>query len=64
MREDDGIRFRHMLDAAREAVEFSQFPQVRNLRHVKRKKNQKSATQADLSIHLQSFLQNRSEVIL
>jgi hypothetical protein len=22
MREDDGIRFRHMLDAAREAVEF------------------------------------------
>lgn len=26
MREDDGIRFRHMLDAAREAVEFSQFP--------------------------------------
>lgn len=31
MREDDVIRFRHMLDAAREAVEFSQFPHVRNL---------------------------------
>jgi len=40
MREDDGIRFRHMVDAAREAVEFSQFPQVRNLRHVKRKKSE------------------------